>query len=313
MSAPSPGASPHQPSNSVERHYSLSFALKHASLYLRSLFPVLSWIGRYNSTCIASDLIAGVTVGAIVVPQGMAYASLAKLDPEFGLYSSFVGVMIYWLFGTSKDISIGPVAVLSTVVGNLVHEVNSTDPDVSPYAVAASLSVLTGGIVLFMGLLRCGWIVNLVSAPSLAAFMTGSAITIIVSQLPSILGLTDFSNRESPFRVVINIVSTVGQADSNAVLGLSALMLLYLARFSFTSAADRSPKHRQTFQLLNSMRAVSVIIIYTLISWLVHWKIAGEPMFDVLGTIPQGTIRVDRDLCHDLTLMKASNILDHRR
>lgn len=75
--------------------------------YLISLFPFLNWIGRYNMQWFMGDLVAGVTVGAVVVPQGMAYAKLAEVDVQFGLYSSFMGVLVYWFFATSKDITIG--------------------------------------------------------------------------------------------------------------------------------------------------------------------------------------------------------------
>ncbi|KAI5298705.1 Photosystem I iron-sulfur center, partial [Ascosphaera atra] len=75
--------------------------------YILSLFPFLNWIWRYNWHWFVGDLIAGVTVGCVVVPQGMAYAKLAELPPQFGLYSSFMGVLIYWFFATSKDITIG--------------------------------------------------------------------------------------------------------------------------------------------------------------------------------------------------------------
>lgn len=74
----------------------------HAASYAKSLFPIAGWIGRYNMTWLSGDLLAGLTVGAVVIPQGIAYASAAKLDPQYGLYSSFVGVAIYFLFGTSK-------------------------------------------------------------------------------------------------------------------------------------------------------------------------------------------------------------------
>lgn len=288
MSEPSPGSSVYDLDFAAEQPQERIPASRRVAAYLRSLFPFISWIGRYNSTWLASDLIAGVTVGAIVVPQGMAYASLAKLDAEFGLYSSFVGVIIYWLFGTSKDISIGPVAVLSTVVGNLVNEVNASGSKVSAYTVAASLSMITGVIILVMGLLRCGWLVNLVSAPSLSAFMTGSAITIATSQVPTLLGLKGFSSRESPYKVILNIVTRLGQSDVNAYLGLSALVILYSARFGLTTAAARSLKHKHNLQLLNSMRSVAVIFLYTFVSWLVHRNSPEEPIFDVLGSIPQG-------------------------
>jgi sodium-independent sulfate anion transporter 11 len=75
--------------------------------YFVSLFPFLQWIGRYNVQWLIGDLIAGITVGAVVVPQGMAYALLANLPPQYGLYSSFMGVLLYWFFATSKDITIG--------------------------------------------------------------------------------------------------------------------------------------------------------------------------------------------------------------
>lgn len=75
--------------------------------YLQSLFPFTQWILRYNVQWLFGDLVAGITVGAVVVPQGMAYAKLAELPVEYGLYSSFMGVLIYWFFATSKDITIG--------------------------------------------------------------------------------------------------------------------------------------------------------------------------------------------------------------
>lgn len=81
--------------------------------YFRNLFPFTHWIMRYNTQWLAGDLVAGITVGAVVVPQSMAYADLAQLDPQFGLYSSFMGVLIYWFFATSKDITIGVSATKS--------------------------------------------------------------------------------------------------------------------------------------------------------------------------------------------------------
>lgn len=83
--------------------------------YLIHLFPFLNWIGRYNLQWLMGDLVAGVTVGAVVVPQGMSYAQLAELPVQFGLYSSFMGVLLYWLFATSKDITIGVSLIDHTI------------------------------------------------------------------------------------------------------------------------------------------------------------------------------------------------------
>jgi solute carrier family 26 (sodium-independent sulfate anion transporter), member 11 len=87
--------------------HSLKPSRKDALDYVVSLFPFLPWIGHYNSQWLLGDVVAGITIGAVVVPQGMAYAKLAALDVQFGLYSSFMGALTYWIVGTSKDISIG--------------------------------------------------------------------------------------------------------------------------------------------------------------------------------------------------------------
>lgn len=92
---------------SIEWIREVTPSFRQFALYLINLFPFLKWIGRYNVQWFMGDLVAGVTVGAVVVPQGMAYAKLAGLPVQFGLYTSFMGVLTYWLFGTSKDITIG--------------------------------------------------------------------------------------------------------------------------------------------------------------------------------------------------------------
>ncbi|EFZ00213.1 sulfate transporter [Metarhizium robertsii] len=258
--------------------------------YAKSLFPFLSWIGHYNLQWFAGDVVAGITIGAIVVPQGMAYALLAKLEPQFGLYSSFMGVIIYWIFGTSKDISIGPVAVLSTVVGSVVEDVASSPDtkDIPPHVIASALSIIAGCIVLGIGLLRCGWIVDLISITSLSAFMTGSAITIASSQLPALMGLTGFSNRDPAYMVIINTLKHLPETKLDAAMGLTALFFLYLIRFTLTSAAERFPTHKRIIFFMNTMRTVFIILLYTMISWLVNMHRREHPLFRVLGTVPKG-------------------------
>ena len=259
-----------------------------AAKYAKSLLPCLSWVHHYNLQWLASDMVAGITIGAVVVPQGMAYAMLAKLDPQYGLYSSFMGVMLYWIFGTSKDISIGPVAVLSTLVGNVVHAVQESGADISSHAAASALSVASGCIVLVIGLLRWGWIVDLISITCLSAFMTGSAIAIAASQLPALLGVTGFSNRDSPYKVIINTVQHLPEAKVDAALGLSALFILYFIRNTLTRAAARFPKRRRLIFFINTMRTVAVILLYTLASYLVNTNRRDDPVFDILGHVPQG-------------------------
>ena len=100
-----------------------------AKTYVARLFPFTNWILHYNLTWALGDLIAGLTVGMVVVPQSMSYAKIATLSPEYGLYSSFVGVMIYAIFATSKDVTIGPVAVMSLLVSKVIADVHARDTE----------------------------------------------------------------------------------------------------------------------------------------------------------------------------------------
>ena len=211
-----------------------------ARKYFVRLLPFASWMPRYNLRWLLGDIIAGITVGSVVIPQGMAYASLAALPPEFGLYSSFMGVLVYWLFATSKDITIGPVAVMSTITGNVVLRVQKTDPDLPGHIVASALAVLAGCIILFIGLVRYGWIVEFISLAAIASFMTGSALNIAVGQVPSLMGITGFSSRDSTYKVAINILKHLGRTSRyDAAMGISALVMLYLIRFYLPHHFDK--------------------------------------------------------------------------
>ncbi|EHK40577.1 uncharacterized protein TrAtP1_003886 [Trichoderma atroviride] len=256
--------------------------------YIRSLFPFISWLPHYNLQWLAGDLVAGITIGAVLVPQGMAYALLANLPPQFGLYSSFMGPITYWIFGTSKDISIGPVAVLSTVVGTVVADVNASGTAWPANVVATAFSVIAGCIVLALGVFRLGWIVDLISITSLSAFMTGSAITIGASQLPSLFGLTGFSSRDAAYRVIINTLKHLPETKLDAAIGLTALFFLYLIRYTLTRAAERWPANKRIIFFMNTMRTVFVILLYTMISWLINRHRKDHPAVRVLGVVPKG-------------------------
>ncbi|KAL1838276.1 hypothetical protein VTJ49DRAFT_2847 [Mycothermus thermophilus] len=257
--------------------------------YIFSLFPFLSWIGRYNLQWLIGDLVAGITIGAVVVPQGMAYAKLANLEVQFGLYSSFMGVIVYWFFATSKDITIGPVAVMSQLTGGIVADMATALPDVPAHVIASALAILAGAIVLFIGLIRCGWIVDVISLTALSAFMTGSAINILVGQIPSMMGITGFSTRDPPYLVFIHTLQGLPRTTLDAAMGLTALAMLYLIRGGCSYAAKRYPKNQRLFFFLSTLRTVFVILLYTMISWLVNRGLpANEVKFKILLDVPRG-------------------------
>ncbi|KAI0893511.1 sulfate permease [Annulohypoxylon nitens] len=260
--------------------------------YFYRLFPFLHWITRYNLTWFIGDLIAGVTVGAVVVPQGMAYALLAELEPQYGLYSSFMGVLLYWFFATSKDITIGPVAVMSTVTGGIVNKAATAIPDVPGHVVASSLAVIIGAIVCFLGLARLGWIVDLIPLPSIAAFMTGSGINIAVGQIPTMMGMNSkkkhFSTRDATYLVIINTLKNLKYTTIDAAMGLTALLMLYIIRGTCTYLAKKYPHREKTLFFINTLRTAFVILLYTGISAGVNVYRRTHPLFSVLGEVPRG-------------------------
>ncbi|KAL8896615.1 MAG: hypothetical protein Q9192_002991 [Flavoplaca navasiana] len=254
------------------------------------LFPFVHWIGRYNLQWLYGDLVAGVTVGCVVVPQSMAYANLAELAPEFGLYSSFMGVLIYWFFATSKDITIGPVAVMSTVTGNVVNRVKESNPEFESHVVASSLAVICGCVITAIGLARAGWIVDFISLAAISAFMTGSAINIAVGQVPALMGIIGFSNREATYKVFINILKNLSGTKRDAAMGLTALTFLYLIRFACNYGARRMPNRSKMFFFLSTLRTAFIILLYTLISFLVNrnHRSRSARRFAILGDVPRG-------------------------
>lgn len=269
--------------------------------YVYSLFPFLHWIGRYNTQWLIGDLVAGITVGAVVVPQGMSYALLANLDAQFGLYTSFMGVLIYWFFATSKDITIGPVAVMSTLTGSIVDKAAASHPDIPGHVVASALSVICGCIIVAIGLVRAGWIVDLISLTSLSAYMTGSAISIAAGQVPGMLGQKGFNTRAATYHVIVNTLKHLPDVKIDAAMGLTALTLLYLLRAACSYSAKRYPQHKRAIFFISTLRTVFVILLYTMISWLVNRHRRSNPLFKILGTVPRGfknaaVPRIDKDI-----------------
>ncbi|KAF4335184.1 family sulfate permease [Fusarium beomiforme] len=256
--------------------------------YFSSLFPFVQWITRYNGQWFIGDLVAGATVGAVVIPQGMAYAALAQLPPEFGLYSSFMGVMVYWFFATSKDITIGPVAIMSIMVGNIVLKSKQSHPEIPAHVVASALALVVGLIILLIGLVRAGWIVEFVPLVATTAFMTGSAINIIAGQLPFLLGIRGFNAIDVPYKVIINTFANLQHTKLDAAMGISALAALYLYRFCCDLLARRMPNRSRLFFFLSTLRTALVILLYTVISFLVNHNRLNKPLFHLVGHVPSG-------------------------
>lgn len=227
----------------------------------------------------------------------MAYAKLAELDVEFGLYSAFVGVSIYWFFSTSKDITIGPVAVASQLTGGVVLDAMDRIPDVPSYQVAGAAALICGCIIFFIGLTRLGFVVDFISTTAVSAFITGAAINILCGQVPGMMGISkDYvNNRDPTYKVIIDTLHSLGHTKLDAALGLSALLFLYLWRFTCNTLAKKFPSKAKVFFLISTLRTALTILLYTLISWLgnldvaeLHESKGKNAHWKILGTVPRG-------------------------
>lgn len=155
---------------------------------LAGYLPILDWGRRYDRQCLTSDLIAAVIVAIMLIPQSLAYAMLAGLPPVVGLYASILPLVAYALFGTSRTLSVGPVAVVSLLTASSLSGLAA--PGSPEYvAAAAALALLSGAMLLAFGLLRLGFVANLLSHPVVAGFISASGILIAASQLRHILGV----------------------------------------------------------------------------------------------------------------------------
>jgi SulP family sulfate permease len=154
----------------------------------KRFLPFLTWMSRYRSEDLTSDLLAGVIVAIMLVPQGMAYAMLAGLPPQVGLYASIVPTLLYGLLGTSRTLAVGPVALTSILVAASVGKLASQGEQ-NYLLIAIALALLVGMMQLMMGLLRMGSVVNFISHPVLSEFTSAAAILIALSQLKSLAGL----------------------------------------------------------------------------------------------------------------------------
>ncbi|PRT56520.1 Sulfate permease 2 [Wickerhamiella sorbophila] len=263
--------------------------------YVLSLFPIVQWIYRYNYTWLVADLTAGLTVGVVVVPQSMSYAQIAGLPVQYGLYSSFVGVILYCIFATSKDVTIGPVAVMSAEVYRVVHRVieksnGKYTTDDAPL-IATGLALLCGGITAGIGLLRLGFLLDYLSMPAILGFISGSAFTIVVGQVPNLMGINKlFNTRAASYEVVINSFKHLGSSNLNCAFGLVCLFLLYFFKYLFEFLAKRDPRRKKVYFYLSTLRTATIIIFSTVISWAVchpHKK-SGKFPISIVKDVPRG-------------------------
>lgn len=192
---------------------------------IHRIFPITEWLGNYKREHLGGDVFAGLTVGIMLIPQGMAYALIAGLPPEYGLYASIVPQIIYAILGTSRQLSVAPVAMDSLLVaaGVSVLAVEGTD---SYIAFAILLAFFMGAFQLLLGAFRLGFITNLLSKPVISGFTSAAALIIGLNQLKYLLGI-ELVRSNRIYEIVVNAFQNINSTHLITMcLGIGGIILI---------------------------------------------------------------------------------------
>ncbi len=252
---------------------------------LRRYFPFLTWLLHYRRADLPNDLVAGLVTAIMLIPQSMAYAQLAGLPPQVGLYASVAPLAVYALLGTSGQLSVGPVAITSLAVFAGVSAL--AEPGSPRYLeLVLLLAFMVGLVKLLLGVLRLGFVMNFVSHPVLAGFTSASALIIAAGQLKYVLGYR--IEGERVHEIILNAAAGVNQTNlATLAVGVSSIALLILFRSRlkpFLLQHTRLPSAAVT--LIVSGAPLVTVLLGILASW--FWRLNETAGVRVVGAIPQG-------------------------
>ncbi len=252
------------------------------SVKLSQYFPILTWGKTYNREALGNDLMAAVIVTIMLIPQSLAYALLAGLPPEAGIYASIAPIMLYAVFGTSRALAVGPVAVVSLMTAAALA--NIVEQGTAGYAVAAlALAGLSGVMLLAMGLLRLGFIANFLSHPVISGFITASGLIIAASQIKHVLGID--ASGHNLLELVLSLGGSLGQTNIwTALIGITATAFLFWVRKGLKPALNRLGAGPRLADVATKLGPVVVIVATTLAVW--HWGLDARGV-QIVGTVPQ--------------------------
>jgi len=246
-------------------------------------FPILDWGRRYNRVTLTSDLVAAIIVTIMLIPQSLAYALLAGLPPVVGLYASILPLVAYAIFGTSRALAVGPVAVVSLLTAATISTLaQQGTPEY--YAAAIILALLSGAMLMVMGFLRLGFLANLLSHPVISGFITASGIIIASSQLKHILGIN--AGGHNLVEVVHALATHLGEVNFPTLfVGVTATGFLFWVRKGFKPLLVRFGLSEYAAGLVSKAGPVIAVFLTTLAVVVFGLDEMGVR---TVGAIPQG-------------------------
>lgn len=249
--------------------------------FLPSL-PILTWGRTYSRQIFTQDLLAAVIVTIMLIPQSLAYAMLAGLPAEVGIYASIAPLVLYALLGSSRVLAVGPVAVVSLMTASAIGQFAEAG-SAAYWQAAMILAFMSGAMLLVMGLLRLGFLANFLSHPVISGFISASGLIIAASQVKHLLGVQAAGG--SLFEIVGSLVQHLGQVHvwTLAIGGSVLLFLLWVRRYlkSLLLRAGLS-----VFMADVSSKAAPVLAI--VVSSLLVWELGTDSGVKIVGTVPSG-------------------------
>ena len=245
--------------------------------------PILEWGRQYNHETLTNDLVAALIVTIMLIPQSLAYALLAGLPPEVGLYASVAPLLLYAVLGSSKVLAVGPVAVVSLMTAAAVAE-HAAPGTYAYWQVAITLAFLSGVILLIMGLLRLGFLANFLSHPVISGFISASGLLIALSQIKTLMGV-----KAEGHNFLELLMSLLSQASNLHLLtlavGVATTAFLFWVRKGLKPLLISSGLQPKLADVLAKAGPVLAIALTTLLAWSLNWQ--GQGM-KLVGTVPQG-------------------------
>ncbi|XP_009103200.1 probable sulfate transporter 3.3 isoform X2 [Brassica rapa] len=196
------------------------------------IFPILQWCPEYSFRLLKSDVVSGLTIASLAIPQGISYAKLANLPPIVGLYSSFVPPLVYAVLGSSRDLAVGPVSIASLILGSMLRQqVSPVDNPLLFLQLAFSSTFFAGLFQASLGILRLGFIIDFLSKATLIGFMAGAAIIVSLQQLKALLGITHFTKQMGVVPVLSSVFHHTNEWSwQTIVMGVCFLLFLLATR-----------------------------------------------------------------------------------
>ncbi len=250
---------------------------------LRRYLPILDWGAKYTSRTFANDLIVAAIVTIMLIPQSLAYALLAGLPPQVGLYASMAPLVLYAIFGTSRSLAVGPVAVASLMTAAAAATVASQGtPEYLGATIA--LAAISGLLLVVLGLLRLGFLANFLSHPVISGFITASGIQIATGQLAPVLGIK--AHGESFVDLVKSMVPNLGEINLyTAVIGFASLAFLFWVRRGLKPLLRKFGVGERPSDILAKVGPVAAIAVTTAAVWSFGLSERGVK---IVGTVPTG-------------------------